>query len=327
MCLPEDAAAWIAQAFDGRPFRVVDSRVRSWSSVHTIESDGATFFFKTEGPGAPHEPRLIVDLAERWPGLAVDVVAADLEREWLLMPDHGGPIRDGFDIEGQVAVFERLTPAYAAMQRDSRDLVDPWIAAGTPDRRVGRLPELVDHLLSDARPERAIPLDDAGRSAIEATLRRLEQRVADLAAAPFAIGLDHSDLHGGNVLCRDGDARISDWGDACITHPFASLFVIYQHAVAKLPSAERRDATFRLRDAYLDVWRTDASERELREAFAIATWLGHIVRALSFMHHYDGSDPSCLPSIAEFLRRWEQQESLLTDPDELVAVIANQTEG
>jgi hypothetical protein len=60
----------------------------------------------------------------------------------------------------------------------------------------------------------------------------------------------------------------------------------------------------------------------------MATWLGHLVRALSFVHQLDVSQiDEWGGAVATFLRRWAQQRSLLGRGDDLLAAIANQTEG
>ncbi len=266
------------------------------------------------------------DLADGWPHLAPDIIAVDLDRGWLLMPDHGIRMADTHDASGQTDVIERVIGPYATMQRETQTLLPRWLGGGTPDRPVQRLPSLVLDFLSSSRASR-LPLGDAERGAIRSALSELTAMCDDLAAAPFSNGIDHADMHGGNVLVNGDDVRVTDWGDACVTHPFCSLFVPYQHAVAHMPGSERRAAALRLRDAYLDVWSEDASLSELRHTFALATWLGHLVRALNFDHHLDlTADEASAKQVATFLQRWLEQKTLLDRPDDLVEAIASQTE-
>jgi hypothetical protein len=270
---------------------------------------------------------LVRDIARRSPGLVPDVLAADEGRAWLLMADHGTPTRDTLSAAEQLDVFESVLPAYAQAQRDSLPIVDRWLAAGVPDRRVERLPALVDEVLAGSTWLGDLPLGAGARSSV-GHARAAFVRVTDqLAGMPLAAAIEHSDLHAGNVLIGRGSPRIIDWGDACISHPFASLFVVFQHVVARLPGDRRRHAAFALRDAYLRAWTAHAGAGELQRTFAKAAWLGYVLRGLNFAHQMGAADAdTCRRNVAEFLVRWAEKLPLLDDPDELVAAIADETE-
>jgi len=62
------------------------------------------------------------------------------------------------------------------------------------------------------------------------------------------LGVDHNDLHAGNAFLVDGRVRISDWGDAVIGHPFASLRALLFPA----RNVFGQDAVEAIRAAYLD---------------------------------------------------------------------------
>jgi Ser/Thr protein kinase RdoA (MazF antagonist) len=190
------------------------------------------------------------------------------------------------------------------------------MTAGAPDRRIERLPALLDDVLLS----RPLPLDADQRTAIEAARTDIERTDFRVSA------LDHSDMHDNNVLVGHGSPRIIDWGDSCVTHPFASLFVVYQHMVARCRADIRRDLALRLRDVYLDAWRDEAPAEVLRRSFAHALWLGYVIRALNFVHMNEAGYEDLDRDVAQFLVRWSQKHSLLNDPDEIVAAIANETE-
>jgi len=320
-----DATRWIDATIDtlglGPPTDVTPIRERIWGAVLRVETPDRILFFKAEGYGAQPEPVILTDVARIQPGLVPDVLAADLERGWLLMADHGSPMWDSLDTVREIEVWEQIFPSYARVQKRSVPEIDRWIRAGVPDRRLHRLPALVEELLAEG----SIPLDPDRRRAIAATFRDLDAVCEELGGTPCGQGIDHSDLHGGNVLIGRGEPRLVDWGDACITHPFASPFVTYQHAVAKLPASDRRAAALRLRDVYLEVWSDEASTGDLRDAFAKATWLGHVIRALNFAHQL-GHPSEWGTDVAKFLTRWQEQRALLGRGDELILMVASQTE-
>jgi hypothetical protein len=321
-----EVRAWVVET-TGPDVELEIVRERAWGVIVRVTTTDGVLFFKEPGPNGRHESVVVDDIASGWPGLVPDVLAADLERSWLLMEDHGSPMWDSLSPGEQIALLEPLLLRYGAMQRGSRELLDRWMAAGVPDRRVERLPALVDELLAGSAWIGELPLTAEQRSAVEGTRRDLAGVCGELAATTFATAIDHSDMHGGNVLIGRGTPRIIDWGDACVSHPFASLFVPFQHAVARSPQDARRRAALRLRDAYLEAWRDDAPVADLRAAFAHATWLGYPIRALNFVHQMGEADAEqCRKDVAQFLVRMSEKGALLGDPDELVAAIADQTE-
>jgi len=322
----EDVERWIA-AVVGTTVRLEVTRERAWGVIVRVTTPDRVLFFKEPASAGRHESVIVADIAERWPGLVPDVVAADHDRAWLLMEDHGVPMRDSVAPDKQIEVFEEILPRYADVQRASRPMLHGWMSAGVPDRRVERLPALVDDLLAGRSRIGVVPLPPEQRALIESAQDDLARVVDELAPTEFAVAIDHSDLHDGNVLVGRDAPRVIDWGDGCISHPFASLFVVFQHAVARSAASGRRRASLRLRDVYLDPWKPDASMRELHEAFAHATWLGYVIRALNFVHMMgEESVEECRQAVAEFLVRWAEKCPLLDDPDELVAAIADQTE-
>jgi hypothetical protein len=319
----EETTRWIVRTIGalglGPRADVSPIRERQWGAVLRVETPERTLFFKAEGVGARHEPAIVADIASTHPQLVPSLLAADLGRAWLLMADEGSPMLNTLDAAAEIAIWEDIFPTYARMQRTHASSVERWIDAGTPDRRVHHLPALLDGLLAD------VPLDGDGLDAIKATFTDLEAVCDELGAATFAHAIDHSDMHAGNILIGRDKRCLADWGDACITHPFVSPFVTYQHAVPRLPASDRPAAARRLRDVYLEPWGEGASGNDLRDAFAKATWLGHIVRALNFAHQLAGPG-EWGPDVARFLVRWQEQRTLLGRGDELIAAIASEAE-
>lgn len=252
----------------GSVVEIVSVRERLWGAVLRVRTSDRVVYFKAEGLGAHHEPQILGELAPAWPDLVPEVLEADGPRSWLLMADHGEPMWDVLDTAGQVAALERLLPRYAQLQASSSRSVGVWIEAGAPDRRVHRLPELLDALLAGETPAGSLPLDGEQRRAAQALLGDFGRACEELAATPVAEVLDHGDLHGGNVLINGSEARLADWGDSCVGHPFTSLFVTFELAVSRFGSADRGRAGRRLRDAYLDAWSGAGSSRATgRETF------------------------------------------------------------
>ncbi len=286
--------------------------------------------FKAEGLGGNHEPRLVADLRQDWPELVPTVLAFDHERAWMLMSDHGNPLWDEVDDPlDRLQVFEDILPLYAQMQRQTTDRLERWIGIGLPDRRVDKLPSLMDGLLDGEIPGGALPIESDLRRAIDACLPDLEDACAHLASTPVPDALDHADLHGGNILVGRGRPRLIDWGDACITHPFASVFVTFQLSFAKIPKDERLPVALRLRDAYLEPWSDTQSPAELRRAFVLATWIAHLTRAMDFTHMLQGMGGELLAEWQEqtvaTLAFWQRWHSVLRDDGGVIGGVVSQS--
>jgi hypothetical protein len=114
---------------------------------------------------------------------------------------------------------------------------------------------------------------------LRAFMKRFGELCAELDARGIPATIQHDDLHGANVYRRGVDLRILDWGDSCISHPFRTLYVTFEHLF--LP----RDDPWldRLRDAYLEPWGRPA---ELRETYALVERLGpfgHVFKSLPLL--------------------------------------------
>jgi hypothetical protein len=231
-------------------------------------------WFKACSPVQAFEPRLSAALFARWPDRVAEVLAHDQERAWLLLADAGTPIGEvGNPPEAWLAVL----PRYAELQRGEAAHTHDHLAHGVPDLRVATLPARYQDLL-----RRDLPLerDELGR------LRRFAPRFAalcgELAAHDLPETVQHDDLHMANVYAQGGRLRLLDWGDASVSHPFASLVVTFRFLEERnqLPPA---DPWFgRLRDAYLEPW-----GRGLAGAFALALRVGAFAHTLAWARQRD----------------------------------------
>ncbi len=309
----------------GSLVEIASVRERPWGAVLRVKTTHRVVYFKAEGLGAHHEPQILAELARASPDLVPEVLEADGSRSWLVMADHGAPMWDVLDTAGQVAAFERLLPLYAELQASTSRSVGVWIAAGAPDRRLDRLPGLLDELLAGETAAGSLPFDAEQRRAVDAVCADFGRVCDELADTPFAAALDHGDLHGGNVLVDRSDLRLVDWGDSCVTHPFSSLYVTYELAVSRFRPADRAAAGRRLRDAYLDSWRDEGSLATLRETFTLALWAGYVSRALEFAQMLEGATDTLIERwqghIVVVLRHWQDAHGRLNDGDEFLSAI------
>jgi Ser/Thr protein kinase RdoA (MazF antagonist) len=115
-------------------------------------------------------------------------------------------------------------------------------------------------------------------AALRPRVVEMSRRLSELPGAP---SLDHNDLHGGNVfLGSDGAARFFDWGDAVVSHPFASLLVL-RSVVRWLQDVDgETPAERRIVDAYLEPFGSLGARVDLLEAAELACELGKVARSL-----------------------------------------------
>jgi hypothetical protein len=265
----KDVEAWICKHV--QPTGAIElALARPWGTVLRVPVAGSSAWFKACAPAQKFEPRLTDALAERWPDRLPEVIAHDEERAWLLLADAGEPLGIG----GDPAPWLDLLPRYAELQRAEAVHTDQHLIGGVPDRRLAKFPTFYEEMLSHA--------SSLGTEKL-ARLRAFTQRFGELSAELNARGIpetiQHDDLHGANIYRRDGELRILDWGDSCVSHPFRTLYVTFEHLF--LPHGDPWLA--RLRDAYLEPWGQPA---ELREAYALAERLGpfgHVFKSLPLL--------------------------------------------
>lgn len=283
---------------------------RPWSAVHRVTFETAVAYFKACGAAGRHELPLLRYLAQQDSVCVPQILAADETRGWLLLADNGRILRDVLPDAEQIAVFPELLAHYAEVQIASTNHVAWLRSIGLPDRRVSRLPALLEGLLArdtswvGRSPEAAAAL----RGTAGGLLPRLREVCEALVGTPYAAALDHGDLHRGNVAIEDGRCTLIDWGDACLTHPFASLLVPLETLLQHVAPAETARWAYRLRDAYLEPWETFAPRQQLQVEFEQALWIGQVVRALNMDHMFQAAPAAVLnqwrPMIFERLHMW-----------------------
>ncbi len=252
------AESWIRTYVE--PVGAIETaRERPWATVLRVPLADGVAWFKACSPVQAFEPRLTAGLFARWPDRVVEVLGHDEERAWLLLANAGAPI--GYYLNPPETWLVAL-PLYAELQRGEAAYTPAHLTHHVPDLRVARLPARYEDLL-----RRYLPLesDEIDR------LRRF---------APETV--QHDDLHGANLYALGEQLRLLDWGDASISHPFASLVVTFRflEEINKLPPADPWFA--RLRDAYLEPW-----GRGLAGAFALAMRVGTFAHAFEWARQRD----------------------------------------
>lgn len=223
------------------------------------------------------ETRLTPLLARELTGAAPPVLAADTRLGLLLLGDAGEPVDE------QVMNWPDLMRHLARVQQGSRPHLSGW---NLRDRGPEFVLKWLDTLLTDESllvgqaegftPEEAQQLR-TGRAHLEEALGRLSR-------SPLPRTLGHGDLHGGNVLIKEGQFTLLDWSDVCVTHPFMDVnpayFVPNPWENSLNTDQEQLNAA---RLAYLQAWTDDAPPEELEHLLKDGKLTGELFRALGYV--------------------------------------------
>jgi hypothetical protein len=250
------------------------ARERPWATVFRVPLAGGVAWFKACAPVQAFEPRLTAELFARWPDRVAPVLAHDEGRAWLLLADAGTP----FGVHGNPPeTWLAALPLYAELQRGEAVHARDHLAHGVPDLRLATLPSRYDDLL-----RRDLPLEPGEIRRLRDFAPRFAELCAELAAHGLAETVQHDDLHLANLYAQGERLRLLDWGDASISHPFASVVVTFRflEQIDKLPPTNPWFA--RLRDAYLEPWGSD-----LAGTFELALRVGAFAHAFAWSRQRD----------------------------------------
>jgi hypothetical protein len=247
---------------------------RPWATVLRVPLSNGVVWFKACAPVQAFEPRLTAELFARWPDRVTEVLGHEEERGWLLLADAGRPIREfGNPPEAWLAAL----PLYAELQRGEAAHKHDHLAHGVTDLRVATLPARYEDLL-----QHDLPLERDEVHRLREFAPRFAELCDELATHDLPETVQHDDLHMGNLYLQGQRLRLLDWGDASISHPFASLVVTFRffEEITKLSPGDPWFA--RLRDAYLEPW-----GRGLVAAFALAIRVGTFAHAIAWARQRD----------------------------------------
>jgi hypothetical protein len=269
-------------ALTGGPERVHD---RPWAQVWRLPTARGVIFVKWMFAPSRYEVPVTVALASWAPDLVTPLIDADPERSFLLMDDAGERLRAIIARDEDVTHWLAILPRYAELQRIAAPHADELVALGAPDRRTGALAQAFEALV---RSDELLTIAGA-HSSTEAQLRALRALIPSVRAwceeltGTLPETIQHDDLHDGQVFVRDGVARVLDWGDANVSHPFFSLVVLERaigHAFGLAPSAPE---LLRLRDAYLEPFTERTTRARIDACLPVALRLGRLCRMLTWV--------------------------------------------
>jgi hypothetical protein len=270
--LTNDVPTWLAGVGIEPSAPIETIHQRPWSTVLRVPTADGDLFLKQEAPVQAYEVPLTVALAERWPDRVPEVVAADTERDWLLLRDGGTNVADS----GDVSAFPHALRLYGELQVGEVDHVEELLALG--------LRNLGPNIVADAYEpffERDHGLEPDEVARLVALAPKYRELCAELDALDLPPSIQHDDLHQWNVYVRDGRIAVYDWGDSSVAFPLWSwlkpLLAARQYGVDLEP----------WRASYLSAWTQHAPEQQLRAALELALPTGLFPYALQIRRQYD----------------------------------------
>ncbi|MFG2994623.1 phosphotransferase family protein [Streptomyces sp. NPDC048257] len=256
--------------------------LRVWSFQLRIPVAHGAAYFKASPPVFGHEAEVTRLLSDRFPDSIPRVLAIDAQRHWMLTDDFG-PVHRPASAEA-VEGYARMVPQLATIQRFTEGHARALGAAGCPDHRTARLPELLAELIEDN--ER---LESAERHRLADYVPHFRDLCAELESAGVPDSLVHLDIWRGNFTDRDTGPLLFDWAESVLGHPFISLDVALRDLRSAAPGDE--SAVRRVTDAYLRQWSGIAPMERLVRAARLAATAGIVSRALLWQDALKGLDP------------------------------------
>jgi hypothetical protein len=282
-------AAWLAEATSwmddrlaaagaARTGAVRQPCLRPWGTVLTAPTTRGPVWLKAPGRHTAFEVALYELLGAVVPDRVLKPIATDTARGWVLLPD-GGPTVPDDDVDALPAVLAR----YGELQRDLMSHVDILLSLGLADMRPAAMPDRFAEALAVAGEYAAThgtPEDRAALARIAELRTRFGEWCARLAESPVPASVDHNDLHPGNVFTTG--TRFYDWGDAVVSHPFASMLMAlgFLHFRHGMPAGD--PAVARARDAYLEPFTDLAPRARLADEVELACRVGKVARTLTW---------------------------------------------
>lgn len=241
-------------------------RISGRTCLLRYRTEASTYVFKMANPYPTvyaSEPRLFEHFHTNNTGRVPPVVAIEPDRGWLLTEDLRGRLKKAFTLDDFIEGW-RL---WGQIQQDWIGREDDILAFDCPDRSLTVLESQIEPFIND--PMIRSYLDEEMILLFEDSIPLLHDLCRRLEAFGLPRTLVHGDFFDGNMGVVDGQPVYFDWTDACLAHPFMDMKDLLGYSEADHA---------RVRDAYLNAWRSHTSIRDLEAAWQLA-------RPLSGFHH------------------------------------------
>ena len=282
---------------------IIQQRAWGLSCTMKVVTPVGDVYFKATPPFMSHEGRVMQAVAQICPELLPSPLAVDSDRGWLLMHDYGGEMLHECP---DITRWEEALRLFSRAQVGQSENLRYWLSANIPDRRLGRMVEMIDPLIASCGRMLTGGDNALADSEVE-NLRSLSLHLKLMCARLAQLTVPHTLVHGdlgGNILVRGDGYTFFDWTDACVSHPFFEMATISGAYFDESVLKDSPDADDRLRNAYLEPWTRYAPMDRLIEEFDAARPLGALHQAMTYMWILTNISPDARPELEGGLLHW-----------------------
>ena len=301
------ACDWISTQLDAIGFTAITpiTQQRAWglSCTMKVGTGEGDVYFKATPPFMAHEGSAMQAVARRCPHLLPAPLASDADRGWVLMSDYGSEMLHECP---DIARWEEALGTFSRAQVEQVEHVGYWLSLNIPDRRLGRMVEMIDPLIASCEGMLAGGANGLSESEVDA-LRSLSMPLKLMCARLAQYAVPHTLVHGdlgGNILLGDEGYTFFDWTDVCVSHPFFEMATISGAYFDESVLKNNPNAEIRLRDAYLEPWAGLMPIERLVEAFEASRPLGALHQTMTYMWILTNISPDARPELEGGLLHW-----------------------
>jgi len=253
-----------------------------WSTVHRFLTTDGYIYLKQMPPPFTIEAKLMQYMSRQLHSAVPDVIALNNPLNCFLMTDAGVPLRgilkEGYDID----LTRKALSAYVTIQKGAINNINDLLSLGLPDWRLPELPNLYQDLLDKREFLITDGLEDSEINKLQALHPKFSTLCDLLSTYKIPETIEHGDFHDNNILLKDHNLSICDWGEAAISHPFFSLISFLECIKWHHNINETSDKYHEIQDTFLKEWLSFESKERLLEAFNLSRRLGPIKYAICF---------------------------------------------
>jgi len=257
----------------------------SYSVVLRFNTTKGLVYLKHMARNYSHEPEIIKFLNAKGIQNLPNIIAANQQERAFLSTDAGQPLAKNPQQEGDNIYMTRtILELLASFQQSCTPHTEALIGKGMNDWRVHKFPELYAELLSKEQLLSSVVSVNEIRALHNLCMNfiLMSKRLADLPPAPT---IEHGDYHSSNILIKDGNITISDFGDSVISHPFFSIRSFERHIRhnTNITSPQLES----LMDSYGYKWPASLGYHLLAEAWDMTTRLEPFTKILQNLRCLD----------------------------------------
>lgn len=301
------ACGWIHAQLDALGLTAITpiTQQRAWglSCTMKVGTNRGDVYFKGTPPFMAHEGSAMQAVAQRCPELLPAPLASDAKSGWVLMPDYGNEMLHECP---DIARWEEALRAFSKVQVEQVEHIGYWLSLNIPDRRLGRMVEMIDPLIGSCEGMLAGGANGLSEPEVDA-LRSLSMPLKLMCARLAQYAVPHTLVHGdlgGNILIRDEGYTFFDWTDVCVSHPFFEMATISGAYFDESVLKDNPNTEIRLRNAYLEPWAEVMPMERLVEAFEASRPLGALHQAMTYMWILTNISPDARPELEGGLLHW-----------------------